>query len=283
MATLPKPKPTPSGDAADASKSALDKAAAALAGVNLGGVDPTDKTQSPVWWAPPNKPTKGMRKSDADQSSLHSGDTFISKDAAYRKVWEWYGTPEFDKWGDYLVELGVLTDADRGDPNRLAQEWYDAVDTSANLTAAGKKVSPREAMRLISGAKKTAASTSKAGTQTATTRSVNLTDPETAKSLVNDVLSRQLGRAARPEEIAAFTQVLHSAQQANPSISTETRTYDEAGNYTSQTQTSGGLDAAGAQQVLSDKAMRSPEYGALQAATTYYNAFTNAIQSPVPG
>lgn len=289
MAT-PKPTPTPrAADAASGGKSAQDKALGALAGVDFGAVvDPNDKSQAPVWWAEGgNTVAPGSSRAGRQTSSTVGGQTrsgvFLSREKAYAKVWEWYGTPEFDKWADYLLELGVISENERTDPNVLAEQWYDAVDTSAHLTAAGKKVKPWDAMRFISGTSQKEAAASKAGTQTSTSRSVNLTDPATARALINDVLSRQLGRAARPDEINAFTDVLHAAQQANPILSTETRTWDEAGNYTSNTSTSGGLDAAGATQVLQEQAMQSPEYGALQAGTTYFNAFNQAIQSPVPG
>lgn len=269
-------QPTP---AASDAASAQNKALAALSGLDLsqGTVDPSDKSQAPVWWS-----ASSERGNFAHTGAQPDTGNYLSREKAYQKIWDWYGTPDFDKWGDYLVSLGVIDEADKANPNALADQWYQAVDASANLTASGKKVKPWDAMRLISGTSAGAKSASKAGTSTSTTRSVNLTDPMTAKALVNDVLSKQLGRAATDEEINAFTDVLHSAQNANPSVSTETRTYDEAGNYSSQVNTSGGLDAAGQQQVVSDQAMKLPDYGAYQAATTYMGALTRAIQSPVP-
>lgn len=285
----PKPKPSPKQSAArggaSPSTAARQKASDVLSGVDFSGglADPTEKGMAPIWWG-------GFNGSGRPNPRQADSDKFLSRDEAYAKVWEWYGTPEFNKWGDYLVQLGLIDEEDNRNPNALAEKWYDAVDASANLTASGKKVKPWDAMRLISGsaAKNRAARDGsggggKAGKITSTTRSVNLTDPATAKALVNDVLSRQLGRAATDEEVRAFTDVLHNAQKANPSVTTETRNYDASGNYTSSTSSSGGLDAAGANQLLTDRAMQMPEYGALQAGTTYINAFEQAIQSPVPG
>jgi hypothetical protein len=293
----PKPTPKPTTDAAKAN-AATQSAQQRLDALGVGGAgafDPTDKNQSPVWigsvsgplqtgkgGAPASVKRGSTGTSAAPIAGENPNDSYISRAEAYQQIFKWYGTPKYEEYANYLVSVGLIDEAEKTNVNTVAAHWYDAVDAAANLTSAGKKVSPWDATRLISG-KSASASGSKAGTQTSTTRSVNLTDPMTAKALVNDVLSRQLGRAARPDEVAAFTQVLNSAQEANPAISTETRTYDEAGNYSSSVHSSGGLDAAGATQVLTDKAMQSPDYGAYQAGVTYLNAFNRAIQSPVPG
>lgn len=280
MATQPKPKVSisPRQSDAGASSSAQADALSRLAGAGAAVQDPDSPGTAPVYWAEGGD----MRERGLGNTRVAGDSKFITRDEAYQKVWDWYGTPEFDKWGDYLVELGVIDEGDKGNPNVLAPFWQEAVDASANLTSAGKKVKPWDAARLLAGqsAQKSTAS-SKAGTWTSSSKSVNLTDPATAKALVNDVLTRQLGRAATQEEIAAFTSVLHSAQNANPTITTQTGTSDEMGNTTQSTSTSGGLDAAGAQQVLQDRAMQLPDYGAHQAATTYANAFFSAINSPV--
>lgn len=279
MATTPKPTPTTVPRQADAAGAAAIQALGLDALSTAGGwVDPTDPLQADVWGRWDHLPSTNPRQ--ADSGAKQSG--MISREKAYQKIWEWYGTPEFDKWGNYLVELGVVEEGDKTNPNILAEKWQDAVDASANLTAARKRVDPWDAARLLAGKSAQTKKDSAGGGQWSTrSQSVNLTDPATAKALVNDVLSRQLGRAATDEEVTAFTDVLHQAQYANPTITTQTGTSDENGNTTQSSVTTGGIDAAGLSQIVTDKAMKSPEHGAYQAAATYLPEFFQAIQAPV--
>lgn len=203
---------------------------------------------------------------------------------------EFYNWSESErrKWADHLIGLGLLAPEDAEDYGSLRDTWFDVVDETANFTTAGKELDPWDVASLIAGGEKGAAARKAArdkanftGTKTTTSKSVDLTDPATAKALVNDTLSRQLGRAATDEEVVEFTNVLNNAARANPSITTTATTYEGGEAVGQSSTTSGGVTAAGQQQMIQDEAMATPEYGAYQAAATYLPTLFQAIGSPV--
>lgn len=196
---------------------------------------------------------------------------------AIGEFYKWTDAERF-KWGDHLVKLGLI-DADKArDYTTLRNMWTDVVNETANFTTAGHRYDPWKVAEIMAG---DAATAGPKGPTTTTSRSknVDLTSAAGAKGIINDALSKQLGRAATATELEEFRRVLNSAETANPNITDTTTTVDAEGNSsTSSTTSSGGLDRA---QVLQDQAMLKPEYGAYQAATTYMSALMSAIQSPV--
>ena len=185
--------------------------------------------------------------------------------------------------GDYLVSVGYLPASKAHDYNSLRTAWNDVIEQGAAFTAAGKFLTPKDVAKLMARGSDSSGSGSGGytGTKSATSKSVDLTDPETAKAMVNDILSNALGRAALPEELATFRQTLNAAEKANPVTTTTTGTYQD-GDQVSQTSTrSGGLDSAGKQQVLLDEAKKTPEYGAYQAARMVLGWLGQAIAAPV--
>lgn len=204
--------------------------------------------------------------------------------------------------------------------------WETAVQYSANKYAVGSKRTPWEMIPLMAGAWRgdgSAADRSRAlaeslneprtVTQTAhtagrtvteTATQVDISNPEQSRALVQDVLSRALGRWATGEELAEFVGTLNTYQRENPSTSTRTttttpetttQTTTESADGTSSessTRTKGGessssvvnqqgATAEGAQQLLLESAMEQPDYGAYQASTTYYQALLGALAAPV--
>lgn len=199
-------------------------------------------------------------------------------------VYAWYGTNQFDAWGKYLTDLGLVDPEDAASIEVLDSVWQDAVVLAANLYTQGKKITPWQAAALLKGANSRNGSRYGAGfsgTKRSRSTSVDLTDPATAKALINDTLANALGRAATEEEVRAFTSVINTAERANPTV-TETVTTYNRGEAVSQSSTrSGGITDAGRRQMTLDQATTLPEYGAFQAAATYYNALLGALDSPV--
>jgi hypothetical protein len=139
-------------------------------------------------------------------------------------------------------------------------------------------------------------------TETAT--QVDISNPEQSRALVQNVLSQALGRWATGAELEEFVGTLNAYQRDNPSVSTrttevapETRTQTttesadgsnqssstsvQGGESNSSTTSQQGATAEGGQQLLLENAMESPDYGAYQAATTYYQALLGALAAPV--
>jgi hypothetical protein len=201
---------------------------------------------------------------------------------------------EIKRWGQLLVDNGHIDEEDMGDYSTLQKQWFAMAEEAGNLYTRGKKaVGIWDAPRFLSGAAWLGESESQrirdlangatgfTGSRNSVSKTVQLTDPMSAKALVNSVLARALGRDANPEELAAFTQALNGAESASPSVTNYTSVFENGEQVSQDSTTTGGLSAAGAEQVLVDRAKGSKDYGAYQAATTYFNALTEAIQSPV--
>ena len=190
-----------------------------------------------------------------------------------------------DEWADYLISLGIINDDQRYDFDVLRGAWETAGQLASEMYARGQKVSPRDALKIYAGSDRGSGAAGApgpfTGTRTFTSKAVDLTDPATAKAMVNSVLSQALGRAASEEDLQEFTGVLNSYERANPLSRTTTTEYVEDQAVSESSTTEGGVTAEGRQQVLMDEAMESEEFGAFQAASTYMNAFAQAIQSPV--
>jgi hypothetical protein len=168
---------------------------------------------------------------------------------------------------------------------------------AANLYGTGKKITPQQYLKQLldyrlgdqwNGNLKglTAESASKLGTNetkttSQTTRSVDLMSNEDAKGLVRGMLQQELGRDPTQAEYEDFVATLHSAQRANPSISTATQTVDENGNSTQSVRSRGGLNEAGMQQALYEDLRKKPAWGEWQAVGTYAPALFAALGATV--
>lgn len=278
-ASSPSPAPTTISAAGQAALDAANSAGSS-------GSASSGSSDNPLLFWGQDDTMNGQRASRlAKGQSDKSADRYVTMTDAQQEFYRW-SVSDRKAWGQYLLNLGLVTEDESTDYATLQKEWLSAIDEAVNFHAAGKQVNPWQAAALMAGADNpgAAAKSKKAGfTGTKKTRDtrVDLTDPASAKALVNQVLSNQLGRNATDEEIRQFTSVLHNAENANPVVQDTTSTYVNGENTSSSSTSTGGMTEAGRQQVLSDVAMQKPEYGAYQSATVYYNALASAIASPV--
>lgn len=107
-------------------------------------------------------------------------------------------------------------------------------------------------------------------------RVVSLTDEGTARQLLNRALSGYLGREATDVENKMFLKALNVQEKANPSV-TRTKGYTDGSGNTTQSQTvEGGFN----QEDFASRFARSQEgYAEYQTATTYLDAFIDALES----
>lgn len=116
-------------------------------------------------------------------------------------------------------------------------------------------------------------------TSTATQRSVTLTDPDTARMVVNTALEAYLGKSATPEQEAEFMKALkqHEKKSARVTTQTGTTTTSPGGSVSStSSMTRGGSNS---QQFAADWAMSQEGSAEFRAATDYMDAFMNALKS----
>jgi hypothetical protein len=129
-------------------------------------------------------------------------------------------------------------------------------------------------------------------------------DPATAMGTLADSYFRLMGRNPKPGEYNAFLTTLYNYQNEvnTGSDKTTTKSPDIGNNVDpttglpvdpsgttvgTNTQTNvvsqRGIGTRGIQFMAGQQALASPEEGAYQAATTYFNAFIKALQGPAAG
>lgn len=153
--------------------------------------------------------------------------------------------------------------------------WIQFVKEAADFYAAGKKVTPWDVIGLYAGApgKGGFAREEQQYPYTQTQTSVTLTDAVTARAMLTQMLTSELGRAASEEEVDDFVTALHGAQQANPTVTTTTFSDEN----TASTTTEGGVDAGAFTQDFARGERFSTEAGSYQAVSTYFPALLEAI------
>lgn len=170
-----------------------------------------------------------------------------------------------------------------GDPSKMssiqkADVWADLVAASVYYQRNGKPTFDPWAVAMMEmwGDDK---DRSKPKTTTSTSKVVDLTNRADAEAILYQASRTLLGRAPTADETTSFLNNLNSTEKANPTVTTTTTTTAGTGEVTNQdVQRSGGVsDAAKAMQAQKES-QANPEYGAYQAATTYYNDFMSMIK-----
>jgi hypothetical protein len=214
-----------------------------------------------------------------------------AKDMAYSETFN------IDRWRKWLIHVGAV-DPDEADYSTLRKWWEDSIDEAADWLSHGRSnIDPYAAAAILAGrdpsdatAYSSAGARERAVNQSfrsrAITKSLNLTDPDSARAIINGALSKYLGRDATDEEITAYTQALNESERKSPVVTTTdtTTSYDSQGRPTTTVNASsqkGGVSDAQANQMATDRAQALPDYGAYQAATTYASALFQALGAPV--
>jgi hypothetical protein len=112
------------------------------------------------------------------------------------------------------------------------------------------------------------------------TRSVNLTDPMSARKLVDDALGSYLGRRATAQEQETFLSALNKRERQAPSVTTQMSTTTPQGPGRSTVQgevlSEGGFNPSVFAEEFARGQQGSGEY---QAATTYLDSFIGALKA----
>lgn len=122
------------------------------------------------------------------------------------------------------------------------------------------------------------------GKKTRTDRSVNLSDPASARQLLRKTLSDKLGRSPRRDEFDQFVGALRSFERANPSVSTTTQEYADDELVGTSTTSSGGLSEGaytGFAEEYAQAGKLGEEANTFRVATDYYAAAMDALKSPL--
>lgn len=159
--------------------------------------------------------------------------------------------------------------------------WKQYVETAFSYQQNGKNYSPWAVMfmELAEKGRLKEEELSKAKTTTATQTTVDLSSPEDAEAILFQASQTLLGRAPTADEIGRFSASINQYERANPSFVTTTSTTDEEGRIVSQdVERTGGTTDAARSLMAQQEAQANPEYGAHQAATTYYDAMMQMLR-----
>lgn len=231
----------------------------------------------------------------------HVGSIWASKGEAEQDFYTWGAKKQSDFLSSAVVG-GLLKLGDG--PLEAGKLWKKLVGEAALYGKAGQKVSPFDLMasyvQAAGGAKKDAwksVGVWEINTQTGERRyagpgtylgsgkaqtvdsRVDLTDPDTAKSVATKLFQDLMGRDPGAGELTNFASALHTAEQNSPVVQTTTTQYDmDTGQQlSSDTSSTGGVSAEGKAYIGEQQAKGKKEYGAYQAATTYQNALDSLV------
>lgn len=115
--------------------------------------------------------------------------------------------------------------------------------------------------------------------ETTYNKTIDLTDPVTAKAIATSVFQQLMHRDPGKGELSGFSDALRTAEQASPVVTQSTVEYDmttgePVGQSSVQT---GGLSGEAKGYLAQQRAKKTKEYASTQAATTYMDALENAI------
>lgn len=161
-------------------------------------------------------------------------------------------------------------------PNNATQAgkvWQAAVQEAWNYKQAGKDVSPQDMLKRMTNLRAGQLGNT-GGPRTITQRTINFTDPATAKAWLREAFQSSMGRDPHDSEIRSMLRAIADGDRNNPAVSQQTT--DANGNTTTQV-----IDAGfNPQAYIANSLADNPEARAAQAAATYYPALEQALASP---
>lgn len=161
--------------------------------------------------------------------------------------------------------------------------WEGLVERAAktySYSKGEKKVTPWDVLDLVQREDETAngGKDDENFTHVSTSKSVQDISEGEAWSTLQSNLTRMLGRDPSDQEVRDFTHRMNTLAAQNPAISKTISTYKD-GRLTNSTtkQVESGFTADDMAMTSYEDAQADPEYGAYQAASTYFNSAMSAM------
>lgn len=270
----PSPSPTPSSGS-----SALDNLTAATNGqgnsVNGGTVAPNDNpVAGQVFW--------GSNYTMNPGGPSNYEPVYIAAQDAANNWYDWSDN-ERAAFTKRLYDMKLVSDPH--DYNSAKTIWFQAVAEAANFHGVnGKNVTPWDAVSMMGdpNARNKSDSPYANADITRTEKSTQEIDADTAHSIVRDIYQKGIGRDPTGNELARYTGLITGYAKAHPTNTTTNEKYNGKGILVSTTSNqSGGMTSQGMGDALQQNMKTDPEYGAYQAATTYYNAMMDLVNGSV--
>lgn len=166
------------------------------------------------------------------------------------------------------------------DVNSVWQSLVERAAKTFTISEGEKKVTPWDVLDLIEREDEAANGGEDPDnfTHVSTSKSIQDISEGEAWATLQSNLSRMLGRDPSDQEVRDFTHRMNGLAARNPSISRTVSTYKEGRLSNSTTrEVDSGFTADDMMMDSYEQAQANPEYGAFQAASTYYNAAISAL------
>lgn len=156
---------------------------------------------------------------------------------------------------------------------QLAALWGSYVSQAAQYYGSGVAVTPWDIMAKDRAQRESAQPRSVTQKSTA----YDLSTFGDARAIFYTAAQQLLGRDPTKAEATSFQAALNKMERANPTVTTTTSNYLGQELQSQNSTTEGGVKEGARQMEAMDMAKAKPEYGAYQAATTYFDALMNTI------
>jgi hypothetical protein len=280
--STPTPVPTPTGVPTDSKGviAARDAQAAAKAQANTQWYDPENP---PIYLGreSPTAPLMGRRPEALAGES----------DKAVARGRQGVGAPKVQNYNDVVNQFYLwddatkqkfrsqlaLTGADVQHMNdaQLQKAWSGYVAQSGAYwqNGNGKGLTPWDVMSMDMANREKQGPIKSTSTNTST--ALDISTREDANYIAQQAARSLLGRDPTQQEISRLLGTLNQYERDNPRVttSTQTSTQQPGGDTTSESSSTaqGGVSAEARNMLAQQQLKQGPEYGAYQAATTYFN------------
>lgn len=180
-----------------------------------------------------------------------------------------------------MRQAGIPVDSFDMGSNSLVAVWGSLVDRAAMtyaMSEGSRKVTPWDVLDMYKAESKAAGTFQDLNrSETTVQRSVTDVGEGEAWAMLQQNLSRMLGRDPSDQELRDFTFRMNQLAAANPSVSKTITKYKNGEAVSSDTKTTTGFSSADLAQEAYEDAQSNPEYAEYQSATTYFNAAMSAL------
>jgi hypothetical protein len=197
----------------------------------------------------------------------------VPSSSALNQFYSW-SDEERAAWGRRLYAAGMTKNPD--DYDAQLEGWkYAVANASSYYTAAGKTMTPWGFMDMKQA---TMGEKVEPYRGPRVQKNYNLPSKTDAEAAIKSMFQNELGRDPSDGELDRYRSMMLAQYKKNPTVTTTTPTSFAADGSVidSKTTTTGGFNPQG---WLEDQTEADPEWGAYQAATTYFNALQQAMGS----
>lgn len=270
----PSPSPTPTPTPSSANPSYASGAAAAGAADAAGTGGGTSAADQPVNLGTPGGSYQGSTFVPDPTDHQHSGASTVAE--AQNSIRSW-SKAEQDAFAQSVYKMGLVKDPN--DWLAVVAVWEAAVSEAASWYAAGNTgMTPWSVLPLLATSTNKPGAGGSTGPKRTSQESTSIPTVLGAKATITAMFQNALGRDPSKGELDRYTNMLVGTAKKKPTVTTTDYSYDKNGQIIdTKSNTTGGFDSGDQQQAVTDSVKGTKEYGAYQAATTYYNTLMQMV------